>query len=842
MVKMLERERRGLASLLILGLCLASAQGAETLTLVDAGQGRAVIVLGEQATKAARFGAAELQHHILGMTGVELPSVTEGATKLDAAAQVRIYMGDTARTRELGLTQKQFLAQEYAVQSKGSELFLVGLDAPDTDAMVVAYAPDKLRTNQGWPGNFDAQGSLYAVYQFLEDACGVRWFYEYPSGTLLPHGDTLRVEVKAVRRTPSFIYRESGIGHHQGMWKRDTDERAAFLRAAYPELAALYPKDRGAFARGTVWLERLYLRRHRVGGENRHCNHSFYGYYPRFCEAWWQEELRKAATQDAKNKVLERKQARFERDRPEFFAKGYESSAFPPQLCYTNPALIEQVIQDARDYYDGKKSGKDLGAWFTLPLPFPLEPMDNGSYCRCDACAALIRTKKEDAFFDHDAQSDYHFRFVNEVAQRLKRTHPDAPLCTLAYAGHAGLPSFKLAPHVGLFYCFTASDAPSGSPYYVNGMQQLQGWADEARASGRTLFLWLYNGNNKDMAQVGGGTRLVYPQWTFTRLGAQIALFQKLGYRGTFGASPYDVDQYLFRELLIDHTADPERLLREYFEGLYGKAGKPLRALCEDISHRYLDHSLRPAKKSRLVDAEWQYLATAEKMAQWQGLMDQAKALAATEREKRNVELLDIGAWAYMRQGRSRYEKQIAGKVMRPVASDCPMMQNVPAGNDPQRADWRDAQGFGGYNGWLTDSGEITSRRILSSMIHDGKYLYLRFVESDLLRKPGPGDNWEIALFAPQANPIAKLFVDAAGAVTARTAGDNGVPQDWADHGARAVSRVSDTRWDVMVSLPVTGLKFDPKNGRFLMNVCRNDASGGVPPVLAASGGNFDGG
>ena len=75
----------------------------------------------------------------------------------------------------------------------------------------------------------------------------------------------------------------------------------------------------------------------RNGGEVQRCNHSLYGYYDRY----WRDPATR---------------------RPELFAKGHEGE--PPQMCYTNRALIAQVAQDARDYYDRKKTGAELGIFF----------------------------------------------------------------------------------------------------------------------------------------------------------------------------------------------------------------------------------------------------------------------------------------------------------------------------------------------------------------------------------------------------------------------------------------------------------------------------------------------
>ena len=63
-------------------------------------------------------------------------------------------------------------------------------------------------------------------------------------------------------------------------------------------------------------------------------------------------------------RFLAKEHKNFESHHPEFFAQGYEGDE-PPQLCYGNPATIEQVVADARDYFDHggyRKPMRGIGA------------------------------------------------------------------------------------------------------------------------------------------------------------------------------------------------------------------------------------------------------------------------------------------------------------------------------------------------------------------------------------------------------------------------------------------------------------------------------------------------
>jgi len=136
-----------------------------------------------------------------------------------------------------------------------------------------------------------------------------------------------------------------------------------------------------------VWKLRM-----RLGGTPMTINHSFYGYYDRYLT-----------------------------DHPDWFAQGYTGK--PPQMCFTNPEFIAQVVQDARDYFDGKGSKPGAAASGDI---FGLVPMDNSSWCKCERCQAeLNAAEKDNPQFNNGWASDYIYNFTNKIAREVGKTHPD---------------------------------------------------------------------------------------------------------------------------------------------------------------------------------------------------------------------------------------------------------------------------------------------------------------------------------------------------------------------------------------------------------------------------------
>lgn len=173
--------------------------------LVKNGQPMATIVQEAQPTKAAQMAAFELQEYLLKITGTRLPAVVDAQAA--AAGHVRIYVGESARTREVGLSRDAFQPREYTVRFLPGEIFLVGKDHADPRE-VVLNPEDDLNVLQTWPSFWDERGTLNAMYDFLERFCGVRWFNPTDTGTECPESKTLVIKGRDIRRTPFFRSRD----------------------------------------------------------------------------------------------------------------------------------------------------------------------------------------------------------------------------------------------------------------------------------------------------------------------------------------------------------------------------------------------------------------------------------------------------------------------------------------------------------------------------------------------------------------------------------------------------------------------------------------------------------
>jgi hypothetical protein len=159
-------------------LLCATVTGAEAkMTLAERGKARCVIVRQPGATSAERYAAEELANTLRQITGAAVEVRDTEPERGEAAIIVGPGPSASAAFPEVRLLT--FGAEQVAIRTKGNRLLLAGG-----------------RT----------RGTLYAVYRFLQDQCGVRWWT--PWATTIPKKATLTVGDLAIDTKPAFESRD----------------------------------------------------------------------------------------------------------------------------------------------------------------------------------------------------------------------------------------------------------------------------------------------------------------------------------------------------------------------------------------------------------------------------------------------------------------------------------------------------------------------------------------------------------------------------------------------------------------------------------------------------------
>lgn len=180
-------------------LMVLTAQVSGELVLSQEGATDWIIVVAEDALAPERTAARELQEHLEAVTGAVFP--------------IRETAGEDAKAIVVG-----------PCTHFGRAFPDVDLETLGHDGIVMKTAGDRVYLAGGRP-----RGTLYAVYTFLEDAVGCRWWSA--SEGFVPEKPTLRIPALDVVYTPQLVYRE------------------AFYRGAFDGVYAARSKCNGHFVR-----------------------------------------------------------------------------------------------------------------------------------------------------------------------------------------------------------------------------------------------------------------------------------------------------------------------------------------------------------------------------------------------------------------------------------------------------------------------------------------------------------------------------------------------------------------------------------------------------------------
>ncbi len=282
-------------------LAFSALLWAERLTLAENGQTSYQIVLPETASPVLQTAARELSKHLEKITSTSFPIINE---KSHPQGMPGLFIGPVEAAKAVfeDATFAEAKSDTTAISFRGKDVFLNGSVA---------------------------SGPLYAVYTFLEDYCGVRWWSL--NETDIPNEPNLSVEAKDYLYAPPLVSRE------------------AFYRNSRPGVQAARTKSNGHFS----LLKPEYGDHRIIIGQV----HTFGRFLP---------------------------PAKYYKDHPEWYSliKGRRSShPQDNQLCLTNEEMTQEFIRVCLE-----QIAKTPNAW-------AISVSQNDSHgdctCECEACTAL---------------------------------------------------------------------------------------------------------------------------------------------------------------------------------------------------------------------------------------------------------------------------------------------------------------------------------------------------------------------------------------------------------------------------------------------------------------------
>ncbi len=681
------------------------------VTLVEDAVARAQIVCAEEATRSAQLGAFELRHHIALITGVQLPIVNKALDNLPC----RIFIGDSPALRETGKLPPKLDFETSLLRFVDNDILLLGNDSLDFGK--VDYADEK--TFPDFQENY--KGTLFAVYDFLELCCGVRFYWLDESGTTFTPRKTLSVLPLERSHTPPLdAFRE------------------VYYYGGEPFVAS---RD------SALWKLRWRMSRY-FGATNHNMNSIYFRYYKR-----------------AKTKHLAKE---FIESRPEYFARGYAGRGgvgtailknnypndpdIPPQLCYSNPGVAEYYADEVATYFHGgnvrggwRNSGGSVAADKTLlprfagkPFFYPIEGGDNGRFCQCENCLKLRSTA--------DHVSEAKFSLLSRVADLAAERAPGAGVSTLAYIQSLYYPeNILLSDHLSVQMCLTIYAWWHPIARRLQHGEYKKWITHEVGRRPLTLWTYLFDSYHDALIHFGGYRPLpgFYP-WKTAEMMRE---FTADGIRGWFTECHLRVnilEAYVAARVAYDPDCDTDLLIDEYFSQYYGQAGTLMQELYRKIEEIYWNEEKCPAswlanseefrgpygKKHpfwgtglQSPDINWGSVS-AEQMRDMNAIVDQSLLLAASPSEQLRIRRFCRDIWENARRGYLEHQQRGGNS---PIKSSYRIYQHADVQGDPAKIDWSQME-----RQRLHDAFAEKELADSFALCRDEKYLYIDFLAAEV--------------------------------------------------------------------------------------------------------------
>ncbi|OGV64000.1 MAG: hypothetical protein A3K19_04335 [Lentisphaerae bacterium RIFOXYB12_FULL_65_16] len=495
----------------------APEQGTAPLDLVKGGKPLAVIVTEEKPTPTVLYAVQELNEHLELCTGTKL-AVVKDTDPVDGPA---LHVGATILTRRLGMTPELLPPDNWVVRRVGNAIVIAGGDN---------------RNNLTPVGNTKAPfGTLYAAYEFLERALGVRWYWPGELGRVTPKRPTLSLGTVQWQGAPSYETRFCWYANHKD------------------------PEITGAMT--WAWWRRM--RWGGVGGDpiGMHSFNSWNKKYGAEHPDWF---------------ALQRNGQRL--NNPD--GSGNELG----HLCYTHPDVLAAVTKEKQELFDKTP--------WSRYSPVMTGDSDDLYWCQCDRCKPLIRPQDG----REGAHSLGMWTFVNQVAAELRKTHPDRYITCCAYASYRKDPKdVFLEPNVAVTLC--AGHFPN-QLWQPDVKDRYVGWIQKWSAKSANLYVWDY-WNSPRYGKGVYGAPAIFPhaiqEWFLLERGrvkGHAIEWSDIDHNGESIGGWADwmfdaVNAYTAMRLLWDLDQNVDAMLDEFYTQFYGPAGPGVKRFHDAMEAAY---------------------------------------------------------------------------------------------------------------------------------------------------------------------------------------------------------------------------------------------------------------
>jgi hypothetical protein len=514
-------------SLIIAGIILCSCARLSASGIVLSSQGKTTynIGIGQSPTQAETTAAKELAKYLSAVSGAEFKTVKENEIPANTKA---IYVGQTQYAKEHEIDCSKLGQEEWIIRTTSDGNLILSGGRP--------------------------RGTLYAVYEFLEDYVGCHWLDE--TNEIVPRIETLNIPDLNIQGHPYF-------GNRQ-----------------FFDLLDWYPISQIFKVRnkGNCFVGAEYGWGFRVGRPHQH--HTFFAY----SHTW-------------------------PKDKPELYALNKEGKRLiatdgggPGQICMTNPEVRQRVLEELKEFI--AQDRKDATAPGSPPYPtvYDISQNDNNDYCQCEKCKALIQKE--------NSPSGPLIDFINTIASGIKKDYPDVFIRTFAYMYSTQPPqNIKVADNVLIHIALMGVEmgnniGPRDSinslqhPYNKTSLEIIRKWGEKAS----NLAIWDYG-----VVYFSGYFWAPDPYININRFKPDFVFYKDQHVRDLFIESEYPhctnffgLKRYLIYKLMQNPDRPTQPIIEEFMNGFYRKAAPKMQELMTYMEKRQ-GESKRPIGKTNIT-------------------------------------------------------------------------------------------------------------------------------------------------------------------------------------------------------------------------------------------------
>lgn len=282
------------------------------------------------------------------------------------------------------------------------------LQGKGTEGYVVNIEDDVVRLSGNTP-----RGTLYAVYDFLKTQ-GCRWLLPGKRGEVIPKRGELELVIGARTESPDWDVR--GFLLHPTLY----GQRGEVINVLGNDYFDWAVRNRiNAVWHGSGKTHDLGA--HRGGSHLQRLNHAWFSYLPKNPPIDWAPLIN---------------------GKREF----WHPAGRPNMICTSNQGYRDRVVSEIIKYFDENPNA------VVAACSADDEP---AGWCQCERCRSQDSDRGEGPWELQDsghpklAMTDRALNFVNEVAERVSRVHPDKQIEMYAYASTGPPPTReKVHPNV----------------------------------------------------------------------------------------------------------------------------------------------------------------------------------------------------------------------------------------------------------------------------------------------------------------------------------------------------------------------------------------------------------